>query len=324
MADADEDIIRPAAGDTSAATAAASDSDPPSDDETQDFRFLSTLTTNDTSPSQRSAGGAGGGGALPKRGTKDFEPHATSAQTTQLDASRAAMHAALSVGRVHAPRQHVVGVYDAATGLTTVRKIKGNAFRAVGRDVSGGGVVLLPEEALWLLERGSLDVRWGKGVAVGGGVSEENEEEEDNEEGESDEEALLPMSLQGAYAAMIGGEEEGRRGALTLEKYQVYAALKRVGFVVLRAEEWGGQRRTSRRTREVATSSPSAASVASFGLGVYEWLCDVLRGGADRQRRTQRLRFGPLVTPGLYRSYSMPTTLPREREREREHTLWGD
>ena len=39
----------------------------------------------------------------------------------------------------------------------------------------------------------------------------------------------LPMSLQGAYASFIG------KSGLTLERYQVFAGLRRLGYTVVRA-----------------------------------------------------------------------------------------
>lgn len=76
---------------------------------------------------------------------------------------------------------------------------------------------LLPEEALYLVERGALHCVKAQGPEV---VT-------------SDEEDFLlkpPMSVQQAFSEMIGVED------MTLEKYQVYAYLKRLGYVVTRAK----------------------------------------------------------------------------------------
>lgn len=93
MADADEDVI-------------PSTSQPEADDledETQDFRFLAQLTA--------AASGSGAAAVVPKRGTKDFEPNPTRSQASALDASRLAMHTALSAPRTHPGRNHLVGQY---------------------------------------------------------------------------------------------------------------------------------------------------------------------------------------------------------------------
>src|ERR1700761_6875038 len=91
MADADEDTI------PRTSPADADDLE----DETQDFRFLSQLTSVTRT----------GASTIPKRGTKDFEPNPTQSQASALDASRLAMHTALSAIRVHAGKSHVVGQY---------------------------------------------------------------------------------------------------------------------------------------------------------------------------------------------------------------------
>jgi len=260
MADADEDAIRP-----SHPGMADQNGDDDGEDETFDFRFLSSLSLTTAAT-----------GALPKRGVKDFEPHPTALQSNTLAASRQAMRDALSHTRMHVPKSHVVGVYDATTGLTRVAQIKGQMFRNIGKDVSGGGVDLLPEEALWALERGSLDIRWDAGNA------------DTADEG-------LPMSLQGAYAAFIGEEEDGR-GNLTIEKYQVYAGLKRVGYTVLRAEEWGGNSANQLYVDNVEAQGSAADS------GIFVWLRSLFVSGS-LQSNALHQRTGPLVKPGLYRSY---------------------
>ncbi|RMZ77658.1 hypothetical protein DV738_g4251, partial [Chaetothyriales sp. CBS 135597] len=55
----------------------------------------------------------------------------------------------------------------------------------------------------------------------------------------------LPMSLQGAYASFIG------KSGLTLERYLVYAGLKRSGYVVQRAPTWGDESESD-NTAEIA------------------------------------------------------------------------
>ncbi|KAF2401079.1 hypothetical protein EJ06DRAFT_548264 [Trichodelitschia bisporula] len=198
-------------------------------DEVQDFRFLTSLIDSETAQK------------LPSRGTKDFEPHGTRAQDAALAASRAAMHAALSLARVH-PRGGQRAEWDGKDGAW-VDKPGGFWVRSVGRVVrvpiadsdsdsdsedqpsdtmptkpksprkpkTEARTHLHPEEALWLLERGSLDIHWppapGEAPFTG-----------------------LPMSLQGGYAAFLGE-------VLSLEVFTVYQYLKRAGYTVLRAGE---------------------------------------------------------------------------------------
>lgn len=292
MADADEDIIRAVGVQTSA------DSSDDDDDSPQDFRFLSALTSFRT------------GSSIPKRGMKDFEPDPTKLQSSTLAASRQAMHSALSYMRVHAPKAHVVGIYNEKTGLTRVKKAKGSMFKSIGRGTVDGGVDLLPEEALWALERGSLDVRWpvdGQGQEAE--ISPTGNDEDQTDGGPTvgvtydleQEDLGITMSLQGAYAALLG-EEGLRGGSLTLDRYLVYAGLKRSGFVVLRAEGL-------EKMPLLNKASLSRASNMWTLSDMYGWLYKlVLKSWTEKSaRETQRT--GPLVTPGLYRSYGRCCTV---------------
>lgn len=215
-----------------------------------------------------------GASKLPKRGEKDFEPHATSLQASALDASREAMHQAISSTRIHNPKNHVVATYDPVSNMARVDQVKGQAFRTMGKHISGV-MWLLPEEALYLLERGSLDIRWPPADA--------------DDEG-------LPMSLQGAYAAFIG-MEYSVDGHLTLERYIVYAALKRSGYIITRAESWEG----AKQVDHSADKLPSPSLFWNFGLfrNLWKFLLPTSRRGPN-----PGAALGPLVAPGLYRHYS--------------------
>ena len=54
---------------------------------------------------------------IPKRGEKDFEPHATALQSNTLAASRQAMHNALSFQRVHQAKGYTVATYHPETNM---------------------------------------------------------------------------------------------------------------------------------------------------------------------------------------------------------------
>ena len=127
-----------------------------------------------------------------------------------LEESRLAMYDALSYTRTHNPGLVVTGRYNPNNGSTIVERPSGPYFKTMGQQDSRGHMHLLPEETLYLVERGSLDLRW-TGV----------EELED-----------LPVSLQAAYTYMIGSQ------GLTLERYTVYTGLRRNGFIVRRAPTW--------------------------------------------------------------------------------------
>jgi tRNA-splicing endonuclease subunit Sen54 len=264
MADASEDTLR--------GPSQSEENDP--EEEIQDFRFL-------LSQAQK----------LPTRGTKDFEPHGTNLQQSTLDASREAMHTALSQTRFHGPDKSRA-VYDAEgngawvfnpTGqwVKSTGKVKPVPGRATRMADTEGNVKeqklmrlwLLPEEALWLIERGSLDIRY---------PAEEGQEEDEG----------LPMSLQGAYAAYIGREKEG---GLTLEQFTTYQYLKRCGYHVFRA------RNNLHNVPKPASRPAAAAAEAQSTFSIAELWRYLFNASASSTQ--ERARLGPLVKPGLYRSY---------------------
>lgn len=144
------------------------------------------------------------------------------------------------------------------------------------RDGRSNRLWLLPEEILYLLERGTIDVRWPTDGTEEDGLG-------------------VPMSLQGAYAAFIGREDEVE-GALTFERYSVYAGLKRMGYIVHRAPSWDGP------------GGPPGEDCFppllrfTWGLGLFSsaWrsLFPIQISAPEKQQRE-----GPLVQTGSYRSY---------------------
>ncbi|MCJ1288089.1 tRNA-splicing endonuclease subunit sen54 [Xylographa opegraphella] len=226
-------------------------------DETQDFRFLTNLSLTTEQPS------------LPRRGEKDFESHGTSSQQDALSKSRTAMQDALSYPRIHTPKSQMVAIYNPQSGRTAVDHPKGPHIRTMGKAEADGTLYLLPEEALYLIERGNLDLRWP--VA------------------ESDEDGL-PISLQSAYAVLIG------RLGLTLERYSVYGGLKRIGYAVQRSPAWYPEDWGAEEVESVVV--PPARTKSGF-----EWLYNLLDNLLNSQEKESPVAFGPLVRPGLYRSY---------------------
>ncbi|KAI1389061.1 tRNA-splicing endonuclease subunit sen54 N-term-domain-containing protein [Hypoxylon trugodes] len=276
-------------------------------DETQDFRLFASLF-------DKRQAAASGRGAL-RRGEKDFEPHGTRAQDSALEASRGAMRDVLSYTRSHRPRDRTRGWYfpekwanvpvieeregEKGAGLWARERvvavedeIRGPLGQNTGRVVTGiegykmtpGWLKtwLLPEEALYLVERGSLDLWWpARGIEDVFPVKKEGEDGSSDAEGRVFEEHELgiPLSLQAAYALLIG--EDGERGKVSLEKYQVYANLRRTGYKIMRA-----------------TKMPLPPTKASQTL--WQWLFSLFQGESHNNLPS----YGPLVRPGLYRSYN--------------------
>ena len=292
MADFDEDMPI-----TSLRNLSHEDNDP--DDETQDFRFLASLTSKS--------------GALPKRGEKDFEPHGTKHQDGVLTASRQAMHNALDYTRTHAPKTHIKGFWYGEEGLTrddnvpeelrqgldddhvvVIHSAKGPHFKAIGKMPTGQknpSLWLLPEEALYLIERGTLDLWWPTRSSFPGRVPDEEESlKEVTSSSLEEEDEGVPMSLQAAFAVLIGSDDE--KGKVSMDRYTVYANLKRTGYAVMRALEWDATKPGERQTYH--------ASQAQVSPSVFNWLF----GKFFAEKPVEHAKYGPLVKPGMYRSYN--------------------
>lgn len=218
----------------------------------------------------------------------------------------------------------------------------GTAVKKGDVDVDGGGeggdgegvagvVILKEEEALYLVERGALELRYkgkreegGEGGA-GMGVVAEAEEDEDDEEKEEDEKGIgelgekvgkgreeemgVPMSVQAAYTFLIGAGH-----GLTLERFIVYAGLKRSGYIVLRAPGWdgeeerggsgaGGEKKKKMKDETSGDGAQRQPQPLGWFSRIYKALWDSSALGGQ-QRHGHRPGVGPLVGLGVYRSYS--------------------
>ena len=238
------------------------------------------------------------------------------------------MHAALSIPRVHHPKNHILGRFDASTCTVVVDRPKGPHFRTIGR-AKGLKVWLLPEEALYLVERGSLDVRWP--VYVGGIDDDDDDDYDYDDDGKdgtgdelsqndgqgrvdeskqvsssvnADEQEGIPMSLQGAYTAFLGMQPEGP-GKLTLEQYIVYTSLKRLGYIVMRTRGFDGYAQPHLTEYQRHEALPTVGKSTLFSQ-LWEGLFGS-RYPADSGRESTS---GSLVKPGLYRSYGTITLPP--------------
>jgi tRNA-splicing endonuclease subunit Sen54 len=296
MADADEDNTHH--------NSQTQDSD--LSEETQDFRFLNSIIN---------APNLAESASIPKRGEKDFEPNATNSQAASLAASRHAMNTALSFPRLHQAKTHVVAQYcpeQAPYGGASVRvdHAHGPHFRTMGKGDSKNRIWLLPEEALYLIERGNLDIRWpdGRNMHGQGGDEVEVDGEEDGDEPIGE----LPMSLQGAYASFIG------KSGLTLERYQVFTGLRRLGYIVVRAPTWDDCRTrmnghamvpavSGQITKAEEEEKDDRRAQQATRIGILGLIHRLLRHlFAPRNHSTSNAcpAFGPLVAPGLYHSYN--------------------
>lgn len=218
-----------------------------------------------------------------------------------------------------------VGVYNPATRQTHIsaKHRRGKIFDTIGQDLRGGGVSLYPEEALWALEGSKLDVRYPSSYFDDSSKEAGEGRDADSElENEDDDDSGIPLSLQGAYAAYIGCDSQ-RNGKLTQEKYLVYAALRRLGYIVLRAPEWSGYTlplppepytpwSISRREtcKGGGPTTPKRQSTTQQTQSLFQRLHCLLFGSTHTyaaetpQSRLTRQARGALIQPGLYRSHA--------------------
>lgn len=184
---------------------------------------------------------------IPKRGEKDFEPLAETVnlQEMMLQSSRQALFDALQgvrgVARCVPPAPQSDNSKSLSHALVTPSSpfpqlivSRGHVLDTLGitvrRPASDGRIVgrveLLPEEALYLAERGSLQIWNGREVCT----------EEPDLGTWSDAEfgirGAVEMSVLEVFGAFMGME------GLSWQRYQAYAYLKRLGYTVQRTRRF--------------------------------------------------------------------------------------
>lgn len=194
---------------------------------------------------------------IPKRGEKEFEPRAqdslngdeghpahptsgTALQQHVLNRAREAMFEALKATRTVSSKNISYGIWYPDLSRTHVTVARGVHFSSIGHSAPRHTeeedynepatskskiqkrLELLPEEAIYLVERGSMFC-WKNAPTISNARKIDSTVFDCPITGP-------PMSVQHVYTEMIGRE------CLTLEKYQVYAYLKRLGYAVMRAE----------------------------------------------------------------------------------------
>lgn len=101
------------------------------------------------------------------------------------------MHDALCGERKHTSKLHLEAIWRPDKQLAEVKVARGTHFKTSGKADKQGIHWLLPEETIYLVERGNLECWWEEGI---------------------------PMSLQGVYASCLDG-------CGSLERYQVGRSL---------------------------------------------------------------------------------------------------
>ncbi|CAK7272567.1 tRNA-splicing endonuclease subunit sen54 [Sporothrix epigloea] len=163
---------------------------------------------------------------------------------------------------------------------------------------------LLPEEALFLMERGSMELYWPLQSyealldKIGQGTSHSLDDSDDSFD------LGIPLSLQAAYSLLIGPDIGTPRGRVALPSYQVYTHLRRAGYQVLRAVKIDP--RTSLDVPELRQQAPQVSDL-------WRWLFSFISPSSSSLPSNCCGRdptspppppHGPLIRPGLYRSYA--------------------
>ncbi|KAH9498866.1 tRNA splicing endonuclease 54 [Bulinus truncatus] len=135
-----------------------------------------------------------------KGGQKDYEPDGSWMQTKALEVFMQERSTILSEPRVEKLKSLVQGEWDNSKCLVTISK-PGKFWAQMGFTDNRRNW-LFPEEALFLMEANALEVYDGN----------------------------IPLSIQEAYTKFLGSD-------VSIEEYQVFSYLRRLGFVVQRHDE---------------------------------------------------------------------------------------
>lgn len=241
-------------------------------------------------------------------------------QSDILAASRHAMYTAISHPRLHPEKSSCIGIYapggptpppseaekqvdaektgveekpatkriikDPMAGISPdacvcVPQPRGPFFKTMGRADRWNRVWLLPEEAIYLVERGSLYLKWPSTIAEPVQVDDEDMD--------------VPMSLEAAYACMMG------HAGLTLERYVVYSGLKRNGYTIVRAPSWYGT--VEEPEHEIAGTGSYLKGISACWSRFYESIASMVEKDYSAQ--------GPLIGISTPRNYSECLLIPR-------------
>ncbi|QLG74933.1 hypothetical protein HG535_0H02600 [Zygotorulaspora mrakii] len=180
------------------------DSEAEDDDVIQDWSDAAKLSKKTTQTS------------LPKRGEKDYEPDGTDVQDLLLYRARKAMFDTLyNAARGTTLNNQVKAYYVPAFSEAVIPQPKGNFLQTIGKSDSNGKCWLQLHEFVYLAERGTIAPYYCKSFPIISGT--ENQDFE------------IPLSMQDLYSFFKSQHE--------MDRYFVYAHLKRLGFIVKLTED---------------------------------------------------------------------------------------
>ncbi|KAI8823696.1 uncharacterized protein EV422DRAFT_565621 [Fimicolochytrium jonesii] len=169
------------------------------------------------------------------RGTKEFGPDGSNAQSKALEESRNALHTILQEERRASSRSMNEAEWDPHHCVARVTVQRGTYYQAAGTTV-GSDLYLLPEEALFMIERNAMMLTYRGGLC----------------------------SMQQAFDLLVGLEDVGG-DMVDMDGYQVYAYLKRLGYAVLRTH-LPPFLRPVRAKRRIGPSSTTVSTRPSFSV----------------------------------------------------------
>ncbi|CAD6572108.1 MAG: tRNA-splicing endonuclease subunit sen54, partial [Tremellales sp. Tagirdzhanova-0007] len=283
-------------GSTSSPSAARHPSSPEGDDDGDDERMDIKLIQGFADKVQHHPTQIGTSSrvklTIPKRGEKDFEPseETVNLQEMMLQRSREALFNTLAGVRGGGSKSISHALLTPNSPYPRVLVSRGHLLDSMGITVRPatppsrrvrGRIELLPEEALYLLERGSLQIWVGKEA--------ETEEEEKAGVGEWVEQVYgvggaVELSVMEGFAAFIG------KDGLSWERYQAYAYLKRLGYTVQRTRRFLPTHFTATAskplTRRLDEHDPRLPTFTTWWTRVPQWIAGLFRA----------FRLGPLAS----------------------------
>ncbi|XP_071403589.1 tRNA-splicing endonuclease subunit Sen54 [Centroberyx affinis] len=215
---------------------------------------------------------------IPVRGQKDFFPNDSEEQRRRLEQSLNEHWSLISEERVERLGNLVKAVWIPSEQIVELQSPAGKFWQTMGFSANGKQC-LLPEEALYLMECGNLQVFYRD----------------------------LPLSIQDGYERFLSSD------TVTLQQYQVFGHLKRLGYVVNRfdpssvpssyerqlnlpqsRDRAGRQlkRKRSASPTSTSTSASASASTSSHREAQEESTCDRMEedklslGGEEEPQKT--------------------------------------
>jgi len=207
--------------DDKVARASPAQGDSDEEEDMPDYRVLSALSSKHLTTAGMSTDASAP--SIPKRGEKDFEPTGFGGQTKVLEQSRHALFTTISLPRAHSSKTLCTATWDPHFQRAFVHAQRGQSCTHMGvsqrRRLESGQnqtcLELFPEETIYLIERGALDCRW---TQTPGAVPSADAFL-----------SCIPISASQAFSHLMGQD------GCTMARYQIYAYLKRLGYIVQRA-----------------------------------------------------------------------------------------